>query len=108
MQKFLGTELEGPHLLSTYLIGKWVWQRDKLLEVGLLGQEPTICHLFTLRRYLCSCILKEVIFPPVQVIQPVCPIVFASCDLLASSFLPVACIMCFPLGVEVESVGAGS
>lgn len=33
-------------------------------------------------------------------------IVFASCDLLAPSFLPVACTLCLPLGVEVKGGGA--
>lgn len=56
---------------SICLTGKWVCQWDKLLEAGLLGQEPAICHSVTLRRHLWSCSLKEIVSAPVQVIPPI-------------------------------------
>lgn len=85
---FLPAEQEDRHLLGVSGNGyaaRIYWRQ------GLMGQEPAICHWVTRRRHLCSLILKEVIPPPVQVILPVRPIVFASHDLLAPSFLPVTC-----------------
>lgn len=82
------------------LMGNWVCLRDMLLDVGSLDAESAICRVIALPRYLCSCTWKKSFLS--------CSGVLASCDLLASPFLPVAGIACLPLGTEVKGTSSGS
>lgn len=102
-QKILRTELEGtrPHVL---LGNGYAWDNP---EVGLLDPEPVRSLLVTLRRFLCSRVLKKIISLFVQFILPVCSGVFASCDLLASSSFPwPASCSCLHRGDQEWSSGS--
>lgn len=85
-------------------LGKWGCLQDKLLEVGLLDPE---CHLVTLRRSLCSHILKEAVPPPAHSSNLSGPRFLC---LVTSLPLSPACgfFVCLPFGVEVRSAGSGS